>query len=485
MIKLSNILKDIEIIEKFGSTDISVRTVIFDSRKADKEVLFVAVKGTQVDGHQFILQAIKKGCAAIVAETVEKEIIDRYPTVAFIKVRDTHEALGIIASNFYARPSEKLSLTGVTGTNGKTTIVTLLFSLFQKLGYNTGMLSTIENKINEKTLAATHTTPDPVSLNHLLKQMVDEGVSHCFMEVSSHAIHQKRIAGLKFAGGIFTNITQDHLDYHETFKNYIYAKKAFFDYLPAQSWALTNLDDKNGKTMLQNTNARQHSFALKTPATFKGKVLSNSIEGLQMNINRQEVWFSLVGNFNAYNILAVYGAATLLGADPESALSVLSGLKAAEGRFEVISGKGVKAIVDYAHTPDALKNVLETIDSTRTRKEQVITVVGAGGNRDKGKRPLMARIAAKFSDKLILTSDNPRYEDPERILEDMAAGLDEEQKKKLLTIASRREAIKTACMLASAGDILLVAGKGHEKYQEIKGERQHFDDKEQLNEFLK
>lgn len=482
---LKDILKSVDTKEWIGSEDISVNDIVFDSRKTGVDSLFVAVKGTQADGHQFIRQSLEKGCKAVVAEAIDAELPGQFPDAAFIKVNDSHDALGKIASEFFDRPSEKLRLTGVTGTNGKTTIVTLLFRLFQKLGYNSGLLSTIENRIDDKKLPATHTTPDPVSINHLLSQMVEEGVSHCFMEVSSHAIHQKRISGLNFAGGIFTNITQDHLDYHETFKKYIYAKKAFFDNLPASSWALTNLDDKNGKTMLQNTKAMKHGFALKSTADFKGKLLNNSIEGLQMKINGQEIWFGLAGKFNAYNMLAVFGAATLLGEEQNETLSALSGLKAAEGRFEIITGKGVKAIVDYAHTPDALKNVLETIDTTRTRKEQVITVVGAGGNRDKGKRPQMAQIAAKFSDKLILTSDNPRFEDPEKILEDMVAGLNQEQKKNLLTISSRREAIKTACMLSAEGDILLVAGKGHEKYQEVNGERLHFDDKEQLNEFLK
>lgn len=482
---LQDILKNVKVEETRNFSNQDVASIEFDSRNTAAGVLFVAIKGTQTDGHRFIGQAIEQGCTAIVCESLQDVHSGNNQDVSFFKVSDSQQALAVLASNFFDNPSEKLKLTGVTGTNGKTTVVTLLYRLFLSLGYNCGMLSTVENRINEVALPATHTTPDPVSINKLLHQMVEEGVSHCFMEVSSHAIDQKRIAGLRFVGGVFTNITQDHLDYHNTFKAYIYAKKAFFDNLPAKSWALVNTDDKNGLTMLQNCKATKHTFSLRQPATYKGKILDNGVDGLLMLIDKQEIWLKLVGKFNAYNIMAVTGTARLLGEDSQEILSVMSNLPPAEGRFEVMEVNSVKAIVDYAHTPDALKNVLQTIDTTRTHREQLITVVGAGGNRDKGKRPQMAQIAARYSDKLILTSDNPRFEKPEDILEDMVAGLDATAKKNLLTITSRREAIKTACMLAQKGDIILVAGKGHEKYQEIAGERHHFDDKEQLNEFLK
>ncbi|MDZ7743829.1 MAG: UDP-N-acetylmuramoyl-L-alanyl-D-glutamate--2,6-diaminopimelate ligase [Bacteroidota bacterium] len=390
-----------------------------------------------------------------------------------------------MASNFYDRPSHKLRLLGVTGTNGKTTIVNLLHQLFTGMGYVSGMISTIENQINREKIAATHTTPDPVQINKLLKQMQDAGCSFCFMEVSSHAIDQQRIAGLKFAGGIFTNITHDHLDYHKTFPAYLAAKKAFFDRLPADAFALTNLDDKNGNVMLQNTRAEKHTYALKSNADFKGRILENQFEGLNMIIDKHEAWFRLPGKFNAYNLLAVYGASVLLGEDRTEVLARLSHLKGAEGRMDFIRTKNkITAIVDYAHTPDALKNILETINEVRTQNEELITVVGTGGDRDKSKRAVMARIAASLSTKVILTSDNPRSEDPDSILQNMIQGVDGVDYKKVITISKRAEAIKAACIMAIPGDIILVAGKGHEKYQEIMGVKYPFDDKQKLMEFL-
>jgi len=484
MKSLQYILRDIPIAESVNFADVAVNYIRFDSRKVEQGDVFIAVKGTLTDGHNFIIQAIKQGAAAIICEKLPKTAISINSPV-LVRVEDSHNALGKAASNYYERPSEKLKLVGVTGTNGKTTVVTLLFQLFRSLGFKAGLLSTIENRINEQTYSATHTTPDPVKINELLNKMVAEKVHYCFMEVSSHAIHQKRIAGLHFDGAVFTNITQDHLDYHQTFKNYLYAKKALFDSLPSDSWALVNADDKNGKVMVQNTKARKHSFALQTASDFKTKIIENRVEGLHLNIDQQDIWFKLAGRFNASNLLAVYGAAMLMQQDKQQILSNLSMLDAAEGRFEVIKGKNVRVILDYAHTPDALKNVLETLRKSRTGKEQLITVTGAGGNRDKGKRPLMAGIAAEYSDKVILTADNPRDEDPEVIINEMLEGLDESAQEKVLRIASRREAIKTACMLARKGDVVLVAGKGHEKYQEIKGVRYPFDDKAQIKQFIK
>jgi UDP-N-acetylmuramoyl-L-alanyl-D-glutamate--2,6-diaminopimelate ligase len=406
--------------------------------------------------------------------------------VTYVTVKDSAQALGIIASNFYGNPSEKVKLTGVTGTNGKTTTATLLYQLFTKLGYTVGLISTVENRIAEKIIPATHTTPDPIQLNDLLKKMVEQGCSHVFMEVSSHAVDQERIAGIKFIGAIFTNITHDHLDYHKTFENYIKAKKKFFDELPPEAFALVNADDKRGMVMLQNTKATKYSFGLKKMVDFKGKIITNSIEGLEIEIGGKNVWFQMIGDFNAYNLLGVYGAAVLLGEDADEVLTQLSSLRGAPGRFElVMPGSKIIAIVDYAHTPDALKNVLETIAQFRTGNEQVITVVGCGGNRDKTKRPLMASIACRLSDKVVLTSDNPRDEDPMEIIREMQTGVTPSEPRKTLVMADREEAVKTACMMAKENDIILVAGKGHEDYQEIKGVKYPFDDRKVVERMLK
>ncbi len=484
MKNLQDILRDIPIAESVNFANVTVNHILFDSRKVEQGDAFIAVKGTLADGHDFIGQAIKQGASAIICENMPS-IATSVNSPVLVRVKDSHDALGKAASNYYDRPSEKIQLVGVTGTNGKTTVVTLLFQLFRSLGHGAGMLSTIENRINEDVFAATHTTPDPVKINELLHEMTRQEIPYCFMEVSSHAIHQKRIAGLHFNGAIFTNITQDHLDYHQTFKNYLYAKKALFDALPADSWALVNADDKNGKVMVQNTKASKYRFGLQTAGDFKTKIIENRVEGLHLNIEQQDIWFKLAGKFNASNLLAVYGAAVLLKQDKHTVLSNLSLLEPAEGRFEVIKGHSIRVVLDYAHTPDALKNVLETLRKSCAGKEQLITITGAGGNRDKGKRPLMAKMASEYSDKVILTADNPRDEDPEAIINDMVEGLEKASLEKVLNIASRREAIKTACMLAQKGDVVLVAGKGHEKYQEIKGVKHPFDDKAQINEFIK
>ena len=482
MKKLSDILYNCKVIQIIGNENLMIKNISFDSRKIEANCLFIAIKGTQSDGHQYIAQTIGKGAIAIVCEDLPKKL-DKNTT--YIKVENSSYALGKIASNFYDRPSEKLKLVGITGTNGKTTTVTLLFNLFRSLGYNVGLLSTISNRINDNEITSTHTTPDAIQLNALLKQMIEAGCSHCFMEVSSHAVVQNRIAGLTFSGGIFSNITHDHLDFHKTFAEYIKAKKLFFDNLPSNAFALTNVDDKNGKVMIQNTKAAKYSYSLQMMADFKCRIIENELNGLFLNIDGIETSTKLVGSFNAYNILAVYSAAIILGEDKIEVLKQLSNLNAAEGRFEYIKSKdNITAIVDYAHTPDALINVLKTIETIRTKNEQLITVVGAGGNRDAQKRPIMAKIASEMSDMLILTSDNPRNENPENILQEMEAGVDITQKRKVLTIINRKEAIKTACAMAKPGDIILVAGKGHEKYQEIKGIKHHFDDKEILTEFL-
>ncbi len=475
---LSDILYKISLQTVSGKTDIEIDSIEFDSRKVEKGYLFVAIPGTQVDGHDYIEKAIEKGAAAILCERLPETLVEG---VAYIQVDNAAKAMGFAAANLFDQPSQQMQLVGVTGTNGKTSVATLLFDLFRRLGYKCGLLSTVQNQIEDEVIPSTHTTPDSVSINRLLKLMHSKGCSFVFMEVSSHAVAMERIAGLHFAGGIFTNITQDHLDFHETFRNYIEAKKGFFDHLPKTAFALTNSDDKNGKVMLQNTKAKRESYTLKGVGTFKGKVLDCGLFGLQMTINEQEVWFKLIGRFNAYNLLAVYGTAVLLGEDEESILTELSQLTPPPGRFEQIHSKdGKVGIVDYAHTPDALQNVLETIQDLKEDIQQVITVVGCGGNRDKGKRPMMAKIAAEFSDKVILTSDNPRNEEPEAILKDMQEGISITKKKKALTIQDRKEAIKTAVMLANEGDIILVAGKGHEDYQEIKGVKHHFDDREEL-----
>jgi UDP-N-acetylmuramoyl-L-alanyl-D-glutamate--2,6-diaminopimelate ligase len=480
--KLSELLNNAGVVQIIGDENLIINNISFDSRKIETDSLFIAIKGTQSDGHQYISQTTEKGAIAIVCEELPEKLTKN---TTYIKVENSSYALGEIAAAFYDRPSEMLKLVGITGTNGKTTSVTLLFNLFRALGYNVGLLSTISNRINDTEIASTHTTPDAIQLNALLKQMVDLGCSHCFIEASSHSIIQNRIAGLHFSGAIFSNITHDHLDFHKTFAAYIKAKKLFFDHLPKEAFALTNVDDKNGKVMIQNTKASKYTYSLQTMADFKCRIIENELNGLFLNIDGIEISTRLVGSFNAYNILAVYAAAILLGEDKIEVLKHLSNLNAAEGRFEYLKSKNnVTAIVDYAHTPDALINVLKTIEAIRTKNEQLITVVGAGGNRDAQKRPIMAKIASEMSDMLILTSDNPRDENPEEILQQMEAGIDIIQKRKVITIINRKEAIKTACAMAKPGDIILVAGKGHEKYQEIKGIKHHFDDKEILTEFL-
>jgi UDP-N-acetylmuramoyl-L-alanyl-D-glutamate--2,6-diaminopimelate ligase len=463
--------------------NLEVKGICFDSRKVQDGFLFVAVRGTQTDGHDFISKAIDLGATAVVCEKLPETINDR---ITFVTVKNSGQALGIVASNFFGNPAEKMKLTGVTGTNGKTTTATLLYQLFTKLGRRVGLVSTVENRIVDKVIPATHTTPDPIQLNELLNRMVGAGCTHVFMEVSSHAIDQERIAGLKFAGAIFTNITHDHLDYHKTFENYIKAKKKYFDELNSDAFALVNADDKRGMVMLQNTKATKYTFGLKKMVDFKGKIITNSIEGLELEVGGKNVWFKMIGDFNAYNLLGVYGAAVLLGEEADEVLTALSSLTGAPGRFElVMPGSKIIAIVDYAHTPDALQNVLETIAQFRTGNEQVITVVGCGGNRDKTKRPLMASIACKLSDKVVLTSDNPRDEDPMEIIREMQTGIMPSEARKTLVMADREEAIKTACMMAREKDIVLVAGKGHEDYQEIKGVKHPFDDREVVGRMLK
>ena len=466
-----------------GSTGIDVNSVQIDSRRVQQGSLFIAVKGSGVDGHQFIDKAIQSGAIAVVCEVLPAQ---QEQGVTYVQTTNSAEAAGVIAHNFYDQPTQKLKLVGVTGTNGKTTIATLLYKLFTCLGYDCGLLSTVENQIAGRVVPATHTTPDPVSLNALLKQMVDEKCTHAFMEVSSHAVHQRRIAGLEFAGALFSNITHDHLDYHKTFDEYIKAKKAFFDALPSSAFAITNIDDKRGLIMLQNTAAKKFSYSLRTMADFKGKILENTLTGLMMSVNDQEVHFRLIGEFNAYNLLAVFGAAICLGEEKNAVLQCLSASDGAEGRFDYLVSPKEKVIgiVDYAHTPDALLNVLATIKKLRSGDEQVITVVGCGGDRDKTKRPVMGEVACEHSDKVIFTSDNPRSEDPEQIIADMETGLNTAAKRKYIAIPDRKQAIKTAVGMANTEDIVLIAGKGHEKYQEIKGVKHHFDDKEVLSEMF-
>jgi UDP-N-acetylmuramoyl-L-alanyl-D-glutamate--2,6-diaminopimelate ligase len=480
---LKDILYKAGLIELIGSSNVAIMAIGFDSRKIEKNSLFVAIKGTQSDGHQYIDQTISKGAIAILCEelpaTLNKE-------VTYIKVKDTSVALGIVAANFYDNPSERLKLIGVTGTNGKTTTVTLLFNLFKKLGYKVGLLSTVKNQINNDVLSATHTTPDAIQLNALLHQMVEKGCTHCFMEVSSHAVVQNRIAGVHFAGAVFTNITHDHLDYHKTFNEYIKAKKQFFDMLGSDAFALTNKDDANGEVMLQNTRATKKRYSLRSMADYKCRIIENQFSGLLLNIDGSEVWSKLIGSFNAYNLLAVYATAILLKEDKTNVLTTLSSLGSVEGRFQHIrTDDGIIGIVDYAHTPDALSNVLKTINDIRTGNEQVITVVGCGGDRDAAKRPIMAKIACDLSTRVILTSDNPRSESAEVIIKEMQKGVDGVNHKKAIAITDRSEAIKTACSCAKSGDILLIAGKGHEKYQEIKGVKHPFDDMQVLQENLK
>jgi UDP-N-acetylmuramoyl-L-alanyl-D-glutamate--2,6-diaminopimelate ligase len=479
---LKDILYKAGIEEVIGNTHLAVETICFDSRLAEKMSAFVAVRGTQTDGHLFIDKAIAQGSKIIVCEELPSNLLEG---VTYVKVKNSAEALGVMASNYYDNPSEKLKLVGVTGTNGKTTVTTLLHRLYRAFGNKPGLISTVVNLIGTKEIPATHTTPDPVQLNRLLQQMVEEGCKYCFMEVSSHAIHQRRIAGLKFAGGIFTNITHDHLDYHKTFDNYIKAKKQFFDDTPADAFSLVNVDDVHGEIMVQNTKSKVYHFALRTDADFKAKILENHFQGLNLILDDREIWSKLIGKFNAYNLLATYAAAILLGEEKMEVLTMLSNLNPPTGRFQYIrSENGIIGIVDYAHTPDALKNVLSTIQEIRGGNEKVITVIGCGGDRDKTKRPEMAKIAADLSDRVMLTSDNPRSEEPEAIIKDMQAGLEITQQKKSLAITDRKEAIKAAASMAEPGDIILVAGKGHETYQEIKGERFDFDDMKILTEML-
>ena len=483
MALLQDILFKVNIRSVDGVTAVDVKDIQTDSRKVTENSAFIAIKGSSTDGHQFIDTALTNGARAVICETLPS---DRKEGVTYVQVENSAAAAGYMAHNYYGQPSEKIKLIGVTGTNGKTTIATLLFRLFTKLGYKCGLLSTVQNHIGDKVLPATHTTPDTITLNALLKQMVDEGCTHVFMETSSHAVHQHRITGLHFSGGLFSNITHDHLDYHKTFEEYIRVKKAFFDSLSSSSFAVSNADDKRGAVMLQNTSAAKYYYSLKTMADFKGKILENGLTGLVMTINDQEVHFRLIGEFNAYNLLAVYGAAICLGEEKSEVLLQLSGMTGAEGRFEYyISPKErVIGIIDYAHTPDALINVLLTIQKLRKGHEQVITVVGCGGDRDKTKRPIMADAACEYSTKAIFTSDNPRGEDPLEILKDMETGLGSAAKRKYISIADRKEAIKTAVSLSRQEDIILVAGKGHEKYQEIKGVKYPFDDKQVLLEMF-
>lgn len=477
---LSDILYKTRLEEIIGSTNVAISSVTFDSRKVKKDSLFIATRGTASDGHHYIEVAIENGAVTVVCEDLPETLNEN---ITYVKVLDSSASLGYIACNFYDNPSEKLKLVGITGTNGKTTTVTLLFNLFRGLGYNVGLLSTVENKINTTVIPSTHTTPDALALNELLAKMVEAGCQYAFMEVSSHAIVQHRITGLKFTGAAFSNITHDHLDYHKTFEEYIRAKKMFFDNLQDDAFALTNKDDRNGSVMLQNTKAKKYSYGLKSVADFKCRVVENHLNGLLLSIDNQEVWVKLIGSFNAYNVLVVYSIALLLKQDKVQVLTTLSNLNSVEGRFQYIKSKnGIVAIVDYAHTPDALKNVLETIKDIRTGNEQVITLVGCGGDRDAAKRPIMAQIACEYSNKVILTSDNPRSEDPEAILNQMQAGISPVEMKKTLRISDRKEAVRTAVAFAKEGDIILIAGKGHEKYQEIKGVKHPFDDFEIVKE---
>lgn len=478
--KLELLIKDIKPISILGDVTTEITGINIDSRQIEAGHLFIAVRGTQTDGHNYIGKAIKQGAKAVICETIPEDKPDH---TTFIQVANSEEVIGKVATTFYGNPTEKMELIGVTGTNGKTTIATLLYNMFRKMGYKCGLCSTVCNYIDDEAIPTEHTTPDPITLNRLLGRMADEGCKYAFMEVSSHAVAQKRIGGLRFAGGIFTNLTRDHLDYHKTFENYRDAKKAFFDLLPKEAFALTNRDDKNGLFMTQNTKATVKTYSLQSMADFKAKVIEESFEGMLLEINGKEVSVPFIGRFNVSNLLAVYGAATMLGKTPEEILLVLSTLHPVNGRFETIrSQEGVTAIIDYAHTPDALKNVLSTINEILCGRGQAITVCGAGGNRDKGKRPLMAQEAVNQSDRVIITSDNPRFEDPQDIINDMLAGLDQEQMKKVIAITDRKEAIRTACMMARPGDVILIAGKGHENYQDVKGVKHHFDDHEIVKE---
>ena len=480
--RLNELLKNVDTLNIAGDVEVEITGVKLDHRRIEKGYLFVAIPGTVTDGHKFIPKAIELGATAVLCEKMPEEQI---PEVTYVQVASTEDAVGKVATLFYGDPSRKLKLVGVTGTNGKTTIATLLYNMFRKFGHKCGLLSTVCNYIEDEAIPADHTTPDPIELNRLLAQMVDAGCEYAFMECSSHAIAQKRIGGLKFAGGLFTNLTRDHLDYHKTFENYRDAKKAFFDGLDKDAFAITNADDKNGQIMVQNCKAQVKTYSTRTMADFKAKIIECHFEGMYLDINGKEVGVQFIGKFNVSNLLAVYGAAVMLGKKPEDILLILSTLKSVNGRLEPIhSPEGYTAIVDYAHTPDALENVLNAIHEVLNGKGKVITVCGAGGNRDKGKRPLMAQEAVKQSDKVIITSDTPRFEEPQDIINDMLAGLDQKQMKKVVSIVDRREAIRTACMLAEKGDVILIAGKGHEDYQEIKGVKHHFDDKEVVKEIF-
>jgi UDP-N-acetylmuramoyl-L-alanyl-D-glutamate--2,6-diaminopimelate ligase len=485
MKRITEILRDVNVLEMRGDSNIAVSSLTLNSRQATSKSLFFAVKGEQADGHLFINNAIENGAVAIVCEEIPTNAnVSTGANITYIKVANSAQAAGKIASAFYDYPSSKLQLTGITGTNGKTTIATSLYNLFSIRGHKTGLLSTIENRIGNEAIPSTHTTPDAIELNALLARMVDNACTHCFMEVSSHSIVQNRIAGLQFKGGVFTNLTRDHLDYHKTFAEYLKTKKTFFDNLSKEAFALTNKDDKNGGVMLEGTNAKKYTYSIKSLANFKGKIIEDTFDGLLLELDKIEVATMFVGNFNAYNLTAIYASAILLGENRADVLRAISLLKPAAGRFETITGNGINAIVDYAHTPDALENVLNTLNEIRQTSQKIITVAGAGGNRDKGKRPEMARIAFSLTDKLILTSDNPRNENPNNIINDMLQGLTPQQQKETLVITDRQQAIKTACTIANKGDIILVAGKGHETYQEINGTKHHFDDREEIRKML-
>lgn len=482
MIILKDILYKVAIEVVKGSTEMSINKIEFDSRKIVENDIFVAIRGTVSNGHDFIEKAINLGATVIVCDEMPSMIVSG---VTYIQVKDTNAALAFMATNYYDKPSTKLKLVGITGTNGKTTIASLLYQLFKKAGYKVGLLSTVKIMVDDTEYKATHTTPDSLTINYYLDEMAEIGCEYCFMEVSSHGVHQKRTEGLEFAGGVFTNLSHDHLDYHETFAEYRDVKKSFFDHLPKTAFALTNIDDKNGLVMLQNTMAKKLTYALKSYAEYKAVILENQLGGLLLKINENEVWVRLIGTFNAYNLLAIYGTAVELGLEPLEVLRLLSELESVSGRFQfIISTSKITAIVDYAHTPDALENVLKTIDDIRTKNEQLITVVGCGGDRDKTKRPIMANIATTMSDKVILTSDNPRSENPETIIAEMEAGVEPQNFKKSVSIVDRKQAIKTACQLANPNDIILIAGKGHETYQEIQGVRHDFDDMKIVKEFL-
>ena len=478
MAVLADLLKNVKVIGINGNPDVEINGMELDSRQVKPGGLFFAVKGTVTDGHKFIPKALENGAVAVVCQDLPETMPEG---VTFVKLENTEHAVGQIATDFYGDPTSKMKLVGVTGTNGKTTIATVLYNMFRRLGFKAGLLSTVCNYVDGQPIPTEHTTPDPITLNRLLAQMVEAGCQYAFMEVSSHAVAQNRIGGLRFAGGIFTNLTRDHLDYHKTFENYRDAKKAFFDNLPKDAFAITNADDKNGMVMVQNTKANVKTYSVKQMADFKAKIIECHFEGMYLEINGHEVGVQFIGKFNVSNLLAVYGAAVMLGQQPEDVLVAMSEMKSVNGRFEAITApKGFTAIVDYAHTPDALENVLNAIHDVLEGKGQVITVCGAGGNRDKGKRPIMAQEAVRQSDRVIITSDNPRFEEPQDIINDMLAGLDEEQRKKVFSIVDRREAIRLACDIAQKGDVVLIAGKGHEDYQEIKGVKHHFDDKEEV-----